>query len=79
MTTLLHETQDVLMVDLWYSKYMVYSLRAFFTAAHFFIGGIVPEILIIHDQDRPKSGPWYSSGTIPPIKKWVAVKNALGL
>ena len=76
MTTLLHETQDVLMVDLWYSKYMV---RAFFTAAHFFIGGIVPEILIIHDQDRPKSGPWCSSGTIPPIKKWAAVKNALGL
>ena len=77
MTTLLHET--VLMVDLWYSKYILYSLRAFFTAAHFFIGGIVPEILIIHDQDRPKSGPWYSSGTIPPIKKWAAVKNALGL
>ena len=38
------------MVDLWYSKYMVYSLRAFFTAAHFFIGGIVPEILIIHEN-----------------------------
>ena len=72
MTILLHETQDVLMVDLC----MVYSLRAFFTVAHFFIGGIVPEI---HNQDRPGSGPWYSSGTIPPIKKWATVKNALGL
>ena len=28
----------------WYSKY---SLRAFFRVAHFFIGGIVPEILIL--------------------------------
>ena len=44
VTTLLHETQDVLVVDLWYSKYMIYSLRAFFTVAHFFIGGIVPEL-----------------------------------
>ena len=38
VTTLLHETQDVLVVDLWYSKYMIYSLRAFFTVAHFFRG-----------------------------------------
>ena len=79
MTTLLHETQDVLMVDLWYSKYMIYSPRAFITAAHFFIGGIVPEILIIHARIDQNQDLWYSSGTIPPIKKWAAVMNALGL
>ena len=51
VTTLLHETQDVLVVDLWYSKYMIYSLRAFFTVAHFVIGGIVPEL-----YQRPDPG-----------------------
>ena len=51
VSTLLHETQDVLVVDLWYSKYMIYSLRAFFTVAHFFIGGIVPEL-----YQRPDPG-----------------------
>ena len=38
-----HETQDVLMVDLWYSKYMVYSLRAFFRVV-FCLGTEVPRL-----------------------------------